>query len=212
MTFSRPHSLVNKAVRGRDVHCSYWWQVSACLLLLCWSWGTGASPGDRFRRQQTTFQNFPAIPQQQPPSNDFNRQVWWLPMECLLNINFQFVWISNFEELYRTCDCHVLGNVNKSNIPLKPAVVLITSLVLAVPAIRPSSPPAPLGSSPLGSSSQPEILRQSPNRILVCLPRALVRASSIRSWRGSTPDTGRTLAGSRVRLGRILWWSEWWDF
>jgi len=46
--------------------------VSACLLLLCWSWGTGASPGDRFRRQQTTFQNFPAIPQQQPPSNDFN--------------------------------------------------------------------------------------------------------------------------------------------
>merc|ERR1711953_1504922 len=69
-----------------------------------------------------------------------------------------------------------------------------------VAAIRPSSPPAPLGSSPLGSSSQPEILRQSPNRILVCLPRALVRASSIRSLRGSTPDTGRTLAGSRVRI------------
>jgi len=45
-------------------------KVSACLLLLTCSPGTGASPRDRFRRQN--FQNFPAIPQQTRPVTDFN--------------------------------------------------------------------------------------------------------------------------------------------
>ena len=64
-------------------------KVSACLLLvLGWTVvrGTGASPGDRFRRQTQRFQNFPATPQQpqqtqqpqqqqqQQPLVDFNRQ------------------------------------------------------------------------------------------------------------------------------------------
>merc|ERR1719382_1730357 len=52
-------------------------KVSACLLLvLGWTVvrGTGASPGDRFRRQTQRFQNFPATPQQQPQQQQQQQQ------------------------------------------------------------------------------------------------------------------------------------------